>query len=427
MNNGFSIKRRHVVILVLLMLATCGLIYFLNRPGTLVITTEGDAEISISRQQGGEFKSIGRGTATYSSRDFSTDVYVQATKGGRKTISGATLSRGVTNTLKLTLGNRVEATAISDGAVLNARLDDTLVQGILPFDYTMTSFRTDRFETTRAELVGLPYMQKVVWYDGNNFVYVALSGGVGRLVNGVDEGDTGIAASVSDETLVNRDDSDESDTPIVSASDISMSPGRPLVLSTNRGLLASEDMGTSLRALYRQDEDASDNKVFTTPDRVIWLRDALPAATSDEAESKAHDSDHRTGITEVDYSGKKLRQFNLDASEVIGATAVGQQTYVLADQQLIVQDGDQHRIVPVYFKYAADIILYKDSVLILADNAIWKVVDGGYSVQLLSEFNDVGVGLRGSFSINHAGELLFGTTQSLEDTETSSKLFSINF
>lgn len=426
MNNGIHINIRYVAGAIVATLVLVGLLIFANRPGTLVITSDSDADIAIGRQQGGDFTKIGRGSVTYKTRDFTSDVYIRATKGSQITVSGATLKRGQTKSVSLPLGDLVSTKVLSDGGILSARKDGELVQGIVPFDYSVTSFRTDRYETTRPGLVGLPYIQKIVWYDANNFVYLGLSNEVGLFVNGADLTDEELALSVSDPSLMAKTDYDETGTAIIAAKDIARAPDSPLVLATSSGVLVSSDMGRNLQALIQHDEVSDDSRVFATKDEVLWLTGSLPASTADEAKSKPQDDHHTSNIIAVDYSGKKTREFSVDAEEIIGVTSLAGKTYILADDRLVVQDGDQTSTVPVYFKYAADIINYQDSVLLLADNAIWRVADDGDSVQLLSQFNDVGVGLRGSFSINPANELLFSTTQSLEATDTPSKLLSLS-
>lgn len=413
------IKIRYILAALLVLLVAIGVIYYVNRPGKLLITTEPGATIAISRDQGEQPKAIGIGEATYSSRDIDRPVYVEVTKDGKKTISGSVLVRGATKQLKLGLADKTTVRTVADGGVLYARLDGNLVQGILPFDGMATSFRTDIYETTRAELVGLPYMQKIIWYDANNFVYLPSSLGAGRVVNGQDEADQNLARNGGADLTKEGDSNSELGSGGPFFIDIAGFPGKPLVLLTNQAIAISKDMGETVSLLAEPVGASRNSSVFATPDRIVWLSNNRPSGIEDDGNGSE--------IIEYDYTGKQIRSYTAPGELIISITTLGDKTYILTDTKLIVRDDEGQSTVPLYFKYAADIAWYENTVVLLADSAIWKVADNGSAVQLLAEFTESGVGLRGSLSINPTGELLFSSTASLEQTDTVGKLLSVTF
>lgn len=419
--NNLRIKRRYLFIALAVLMLLLGLLFYSNRPGKLHIIADPGATISISRSQGSEFEVIGTGEATYSSRDFAADVYILVSKDGGKTISGAVLQRGSTKELKLTLAKLASVQTVTDGGVISPRIDGTLVQGILPVDHSATSFRTDSYETTRAELVGLPYLQRIIWYDMNNFVYLTLSSTVGRVVNGQDESNQNLASivggRVGEDVIANELGSGG-----VQFIDVSRYPDKPLVLLTKTAIVASDNMGTSVRRLAQVSGSAFGSRVFASKNKIVWLSNNSPSGIDDESQNGTGSQ-----IIEFDYDGKQLREYNAPAELVLSVVGLGDDTYILTEEKLTVINKQGEKTVPLYFKYAADLVLYKDSVLLLADNAVWKINDGGTSIQLLAETEDSGVGLRDSFSVNQIGELLFGTTASLERANTDSRLFRLSF
>ena len=427
MNPQPAIKRSYIVILVLVIVGTGVLLFFLNRPATLEIISESGADISVSDEKGGEFKSIGKSRATYKTREYEKPVYVQTTNGAKKTISGAKLVKGKKTTLNLKLVEPITANTISEGSVYNTYIEGTLVQGIVPDEYILASFRTDGYQTTRAGLTTVPYVKKIVWYDKDNFVYSSLRSGIGQFIAGKNMGnDGGIATKLSGVDLPDVTQNPGSNVPLVKISDIAKSGSRPLALVSDSNLFLSDDLGTSLRSIAGfKTEDGATNEVFATQDYIFKYSGELPAAYADETGEGSDKEVEQSIITQYTYDGEKIRDITINDESVINVTQVNDTVYVLTPSELVRSNSSSAVEVPMYFTFVSDITTYKSNGVILADEGVWKISDDGVSMQRLYDFKDNGVGLTKSFASTN-GALIFGTTPKPEEN-TSSKLLSIDF
>jgi hypothetical protein len=421
-----KIKAWQLIPLIVSVILAIALLLFLNRAGTLSISSEDGADIFVATSQGGEFKKIGTSHAEYKTRELPSDVYIMSTKGDRKTISGATIKkRGSNDTLNVTLANTVNASKISDGAVFNTFIEGPLVQGIIPEEYMLTSFRTDSFATTRPDFANLPFVKKVVWYDKDNFVYSSLRDGVGRFVNGVDLGRAGFASNSDRES--NSIESDDG-VSLIEFTDISKQTGRPLIILSDSSIFSSEDMGTTVQKIIDYKKHDGMNIIYTTKDYVFRFSGDEPSAYADEEGKPVNKpAEHTSFLYQYTYQGKEVRKISVDAESVVGVASVGEKIFVATPYQLVSANQTKESIVPLYFSYVRDLTNYKDSVVLLADDGLWKVGEDGTSMQLLYPFTGKGVGLGKSFSVTTSGQLLFGTQAKPGDTSTDSVMFSVTF
>jgi hypothetical protein len=417
-----------LIILVVLVLVFIGIFLVINRSGSVEITAENNAEISIATEQDGEFKKIGNGKATYKSRDFSKPVYIQATSNQQKTISGVHLEKGSTKTVNLSFSSPVSATVLSEGSVFNAYIEGSLIQGIVPDEYTMTSFRTDRYETTRTELSGLPFMKKVVWDNRDNFVYISLRSGVGQFVNGTDlGGDSGFASSLSGASLPNVQRRDGQTRPLVTITDVAKAQGKPLVLISDSNIFTSPNLGTDLQSItgIKKIEDAV-NEVYATSDYIIRYGGELPATSADESNQENSGADEHTKLLEIyDYSGKKIRDLEVHGESILNIAQVNTDMYILGGEELTLSKDGEQSSLPLYFRFVGDIASNQSKAFVLANNAVWQVSADGNSLQQVFQFPE-GVGLEKSMVLQ-GNQLLFGTRPKPTDTDVIGKLYSLQF
>lgn len=427
MNTQPAIKRTYVIVLLLVVIATGALLFFLNRPAVLKITSEAGADISVATEKSGDFKKIGTGEATYKTRNYEKPVYIQTTKGAKKTVSGARLEKGKTSNLDLQLLDPITAKTVSEGSVYNAYFEGTLVQGIVPEEFVIASFRTDTYETSRAALKRLPYMKRIAWYDKDNFVYSSLRSGIGQFIGGVDKkNDGGIATKISGVDLPEISQTPGSNKPLVKLSDIAKFDNKPLALVSDANLFISDDLGTTLRSIAGfKTEDGASNEVFSTSDYIFRHTSQPPAATASEISTDPGEEIEKSVITQYSYDGKKLRDITINDETVVNIAQVNDTVYVLSNSELVRSNNTASVEVPMYFTYVADVTTYNSVGVLLADNGVWKISDDGVSMQLLYDFGENGVGLGHSFAKMN-GALVFGTTPE-PDATTSSKLLSIEF
>jgi len=399
-----------------LVAALAGVTIYTHRPGTIVITTEPGANISIANTPGGAFTKIGTGTAKYSSRKIPSDVYVMVTTGSKKTMAGASLQRGKTQDLNLRLSNVVPAKVLVESSLSSMFIEGPLVQGIVPGQYSLTSFNsTNPTSTIRPEFAGLPYIKKIVWYDKDNFIYNTLSEGVGRFIAGKDNGNRDIGNGLSGVGL----DTTTSDTPEVQLQDFARSKDKPLVLVSQNNLFLSNNMGTNLRSISR---------ITTPPGSINQLavnNDYIFRFYANKPSDYEEDSGRTADVYQYNYDGQEINHLHIDGNYVSAIASLKDTVYAITPTGLhTVKNGAQKK-VPLYFQYGKDLIEYKDSVLFLADDGLWRITDDG-SAQLLYSFSSNGVGLSGSLSISD-GQVIFGSTSSPKTSNVTTKMFTLSF
>jgi hypothetical protein len=420
-------KTKIIIGSLLSLIVIVGLILFLTRPGKVTVTSESGAELSVATEKSGMFKKIGVGTATYSTRKVPSEVYVMATKDGKKTISGLVAERGKTKSVNLALTAQVSVKPIMNGSVSSAFFDGTVGQGIVAGDYSLVNFKTDRVdEPLRPEFIGIPYLKKAIWYDANNFVYNSFRQGVGRFINGKHVGKEGFANSISGKDLDSLEPEETDD--IVDIKDISRSGDKPLVLLSSSNIFISNDRGGSLRSIAGFEPTSSSTVgLFTTSDYIFRFAGDDPSAHASESEAPSNNkNDHASTLYQYDYSGKELAKLSIHSESVRAVASRGKKSFILTPEKLILSEAGGTSDLALYFTYARDITTYKNRVVLLGDGGLWQIGDDGVSLQLLYDFKESGVGLAQSFSIS-AGSLIFGTEQRPGDTKNTSKMFVTQF
>lgn len=403
-----------IVIAVFLIIAT---VLFLQRPGSVVISTEEGAAIETSLSQGGEFTKLGTTTAKYSTRKFPTTVYIKVTSGNKETISGIELERGKKKTLHLSLSNRVAATAFTEGGYSNAFIQGDQGMGIIPDEYILSNFKLNQTKTDpRIELINLPYVKKIVYYDWNNFIYAKFNGGIGGFTNGELTYERDIAL------ILRGKDIDDIDAEMLyeKIQDISKFGNRPLALLSDTNLFTSDDRGVTLTSIASFEPDSTvTNKVFTTGSHIYRAEIQDPAS---------YEEDQGTGQSTLfvyDYAGKELSQHTIESNDIKSIVEKDNKTYILTNDKVAILSNGKLHDLNLYFRYARDITVYKNKVVMLGDSGVWRLDDDGVSLQLLYDFSKNGVGLAQSFSAVD-GKLLFATQQSVDNTEVIPYTFTLD-
>ena len=392
-------QRKIVFGIMLLIVVIVLIIAYFNRPGTVSITTETGADIYVSTERGGEYKKIGTGDAKYSTRKVPITVYVSVTKGDKKTLSSTHLLRGDNKKMKLSLKNRVQASKLYEGALSYVNIEGPIVQGILPDEYSIVSFRTDREEELRPEFVGIPYLSKIVWYDANNFVYRTFDKEVGLFKSGTDLSTAGM---VNDISLVDGSKPNFEDYPLFY--DVSKYPRKPLVAISSLGVFLSDNMGTTLKQIVKPLNDSGDTYSLFTTENNIFLYKQLDA--SEQEETTSHKS--KLSVNEYDYTGKLIKTLDVPGSSIKGIVEKDNIVYILTDTGLVTVKDGRVGDLSLYFSYVRDIVLFKGKLLILGDEGLWLADDN--SLFLMYSFDDGAVGLSKSISVS-GDKLIFGSQQ----------------
>ncbi len=424
-----TVPKKYIFGALALIFVVIAVALWLNRPAKLTVTTDSSADIYFSTEQNGEFQKIGTGTAKYSTRKLPAVVYVKSVKGNNQTISGASLKRGKAQTIKLELGSTITPQVISTGSMSNALIEGTLIQGVVPIDASLISYKTDDYMAVRPELVGLPNMSKISWFDKNNFVYKSTKDVIGQFSKAVDNGESGIARQVQGvSNLKPIDEGSDSPEPRVALTDFSRTPGKPMIFLSADSLFTSDDMGYTIKYITTHPKGGELERIYTSPDSIFWFTGDAPSDELSEGNTKDFLATQTNSIVQYDYTGNKVREFTAAGQTLTGVTSLNNSVYVLTDKSLTVITNNTEQVIPLYFKNPADMVVYKGKVLILTRTGVWAVGKDNASIQLLSATPGDEQGLKGSFSLNPDGRLLFSTVPGgVEAEENKSALYSLSF
>lgn len=414
------VQKRIIAAAILLFVFVPALFLILNRPGKLHITTESDADIYVATSQDAELKKIGTGEATYSSRKVPSEVYVQIRKGTKRAVTGAIIEkRGKTDSTFLKFEQPAVATTVSKASVKNTFIEGTLVQGIASYESSVVSFSTDSYATTRAELSGLPYMQKILWYDKNNFIYKSLDGVVGQFINGEDGG--------NEELTDFSSGGDDGGADYLNIVDFAKAPNRPLALMSPRFIYTSTNMGSTRKQIAFHEKGDELERLFASNDYIFWFAGDAPSSDLAPEKSKTIKDIQTARIVQFDYTGKQLNDFKVAGSKVIAITSFNKIVYTLTDSALTIRNGADVKTIPLYLANPNDMIVYKDRVLVSSDTGVWQVNKERTGLgKVYSTPNGQGT-IPNSLSINPDGRLLLSTRVSSEEGSSSGNIVSLLF
>lgn len=408
-------RRKIIKVALLIVVPVLLLILVLNGPSIVTISSEEGANIAVATSKDGTFKKIGTTKVTHLFFQKPSSIYVSAELKDRQTVASVKLARLRNKSVDLKLTNIVPVKKISDGAVVDAIFSGNKGQGIVYGQDILVNFLTDSPNApVNPQFVGLPYVKKIVWYDFDNFAYQTKQG-MGQFIGGSDKGLGGVGSNTSGDVVIDPDSSTEQGGPLII--DISRTGNNPLVLLSSTNIFTSTNMGSRLQAITSFDKAKSETHVFTTADSIF--RVVNPPEGSD-----ANAKQPQTTVEEFTYAGKKTRITSLDDnSEVVNITKRGSTTYILTKSNLYTINASGTQKVDLYFGTPADMVLYKNQVVVLANDGLWKLSDDSLSFQLLFKFTNNGVGLISSMSMDPNNQLLFGTTPASSDKKSNGATF----
>ncbi|HEY1064378.1 MAG TPA: hypothetical protein VGE30_03755 [Candidatus Saccharimonadales bacterium] len=386
----------------------------------VTIESEQGASIMMTDTKDGAFEKIGTTKVTHFFFRKPAVLYVSAELNGEQSITSVKPKRLSIQSVKLNLSTTTTAKKLSDGAVMDANFEGNKGRGIVYGQNTFVSFFTNSPDTdTDPQILGLPYIQKVVWNDFNNFVYLSDGGGVGQFVGGVDKGDSEVGSLITGDVNIDTENTTEQGTPIIL--DISRTGDKPLVLLSQGNIFTSTDMGSRLRAITSFEPENRETAIFTADDSIFKV--TYPELQDAEVE----DSGDKPQILleEYSYSGEKIQNTYLDDdSAVVNIIKHDDTVYILTQAGLYTVEGETVRGSDIYFANPADMVVYQDQVLVLAKDGLWKVADDK-SFQLVFRYSKYGNGLMDSMSIDTNNQLIFGTTATDETSSTAT--FGLSF
>lgn len=416
-------RRRIIKVSLLIVIPVLLLVLLFNAPSIITISSDEGAAIAIADSKDGSFKKIGTTKTTHFFFKKPANIYISADLQGKQSITSAQFKRFTRQSVDLRLANTVSAKKISSVAVVNAIFDNNKGQGIVYGQNTLINFNADMSPSDpNPEFLGLPYIKKIVWYDFNTFVYQTAEG-MGQFISGNNKGMDNVGSSTVGDVSIDTTDTTPQGGPLII--DIARVTNKPLVLLSSTNIFTSTNLGTKLQAITSFDRAGSETHVFTSGENIF--RTVSPPETK-EAKPNQKSQKPQINVEEYSYEGKKLRTTQLDdTASVVGIVKRGNTTYVLTTSKLHIIKAGTVQKTDLYFAAPADITLYKNQVVVLAKDGLWKIADDNTTFQLAFKFTANGVGLKNSMSVTANNQLLFGTTPADNSDTSNNATFVTSF
>lgn len=390
-----SSKRRIVIIVgITVALTVIGLLFYrLTDVAQLVVSSEGGANIKLATIKGGEFKKVGTGSATFSTRVAGT-YFVQAEKDGRTTQASVVLTKRKTVEISLALNQLTDSSKIADGSLAFPHLEGGFAFGVNPNTKLLAAVPLKNPDSyTPFFFFGVSFVTKVSWLNKDNFLYRS-EGGLGS----VNKGSAQLLDPIGEEIFV----------------DFTRAEGsRPFVLLTNRALYTQSSSLSSSRKLLTPINSSTSPRLFCD-DTYIYLVQPEFIYYGDEGTIP---DIVKTQITTYDYGGNLVNNQSVDIFENILRLVRrdnGDLVALTENGVYTIGSGGQVHQIPFHFQNTKDLVLVNDKIYILSTDGLWRVaMDNPGVFYLLTPFPSRQDYLEDSLIISpNKQELYFGTRSS---------------
>ena len=386
-------NKRATLILVALVAALIisWVLYIKSTTGTLHITSDPGALISISTSQGGEFREIGTGNASYSSRKDGETVYFKVELNENVSVSADTIIAGQDIERTLNVENAGVSGAkdkLFDGTVGFPLVEGKEAFGVSPDTSSIVNFGTEEFLPPRASLIGIPSVQDVIWTSSTVFVYDSIAEGIGISNNGINPflSEGGSAGFI----------------------DVAKFQGRPYVLIAD----GSVHLMDKLDGLTRKIRDITETgilSVYSNGDSLSYAAQPYPGEYTDEIDGEESSVDPVTKVVKLGYSGDLLDAYSVNGAETTAIFEVGSTDVVFDERGFSTHEpnSDAERTYS-YFEDNHDVIqLSNGRIVALSEGGLWLVDPTYRAYRQVMPFNADEHGARNSLR-QHGDILIFG-------------------
>jgi len=398
-----------------------GFILYLNSGASITISSDTNSMISISTKKDGEFKKIGTTNVTYKTRKLPETIYILSEKDGKKTISGILLNKGDRKEIDLPLIAMPKVKKIADVSLANPFISGTLIQGISVDTQSLISMRTDTSEIPKPEFALLPYLQKVSWFDENNFIYKTYDNEVGAYINGQDEGSDGIGVTVNNSSSSDTVSDEAHEDSFLRIIDFDKHASKPAVLLSDSSIYTTNDGGQTINQItgFKTTGSGTSNSVYSTENYIYRVQENLAS----DYDTKKKQSDLFVMLYKYNYTGDLLSEQKVFTSNIQAVSDTPTATFVLASDNLTSIKDKTQKQINLYYTNIADLASYKGNMVVLLGNGLWRLSPDGTSLQLLYDLGSA-TALQNSIQIN-GDSLLFGSQPS--EAGGDSAIYSVQF
>lgn len=344
-------KKRLLLVAIGIVLYLVGVYVYKYLTDTrVVISSEDGAEISIAFGQNEAFESIGKSSATYT-KNGSLFAFIRAEKDGRVTQKYIAIEDGERTEISLPLEGLVRPSRVADVAMSYLFIEDGVVLGINPDSRSISRATLGGGVESDIKYLNMPYVNKVHWYDSDNFIFNSSRHGVGAFIDG----------SIAKRLYLSGD-------PKIFGN-FSQFEDRPLVLLGLDGIYSSSNQGRSVSKLINVIPDGS--VYFSSNMEHILLAETMSPETHE-----GEDRQPKTSLRIYSYSGDMVHQFiiNDDIGSPVNIAETDNHFVLLTDRRVVFVDKDSGdlRTIPFHASTMEDLVVLPNGKLLLfGSDGLW--------------------------------------------------------
>lgn len=420
-----------LVIAVFVLFVFFWFIFFMFRSTiTITISSDENTVIFISRNSDEGFSEIGGENVTYKTRE-EGDLYIRVEQNGNISMTSLFVVSGDNKDVYLPVApSRPLEEYLDGGSYAHPLFDGRIVQGIDPGSGSIINFSLDSTSAPRRiEFLGIPSLRYIYWEDKDNFVYSSFRSGVGIFSDGQNRG------NISENQNINVTASDGSELRNIFFSAVSWHPEQPVILLGDRGVYSMNDIdGNTIERLIPIAVVGS-QLLFSDSEYIYVNNELLPGSFVSETDELTQVDqldnimDTQSTTTIYSYSGEEKFSINTVGSKVIDAVSIknGTAIILLGENSISITDilgeGYSSKNISTPFSVNRDMFVIDDTVYVLSDDGLWRLLKEPGVLQLVSTFN--GIGLRNSMTKDYQNEFLYLGTQRSPDGSGKSAVYRI--
>ncbi len=386
---------------------------FLSPGYSFMVSSEKDAQISVSTAKNEAFKIIGVGNAEYTTRQ-TEPVYVRAVKGGSVTMRTVFPADSDGKVIELVLSEPKKPTVLVKTPITSPLSEKGVFYGINSLTHTMVAVALDGHAPLKLSYISVPYVDSLIWLDSDNYHYNIFGGGVGTVIDDNNKDKLFLLNKLAWGEEV--------------AKKVSKFGTKPLVLLTSKSLYTSDDFGKSLHEIASVESD--EHYFLGTGAKYIYYVDNLPPGeytAEEDGMGEGSGSAFSSELTLYDYQGNTILRTSLLGFPVVVDVSFHSQSssvFVAGKKGLLQLDksGEATRVFDFPFTLH-DIVPHENAIYLFSNQGVWllDLASESYSLVYDPGFNTY---IAGSAQLNKTGDRIFFTTAN--SPTNSGALYQLN-
>lgn len=315
---------------------------------TINVTTQENAKI-YSKQGTVEFKEVGRGKATISTRE-SSQVIIEARLNGQVVQKPVTPQKNKSITVDLQFKPLVEAKYFAPGPLIYPYIENGFIYGINPNTNGLSVSAIEGNTNSEPTLPLLPFMKQVFWTSSNNFTYVTLGRGAGFVRNNqIEEG------NYSNNVAMAKSDSNN------------------YILLNKNGYYFSPQFNLGKVTKLADIPNNSSPSVFAD-NNYLYAVSLIYNESKDEGDVEP--TGKETNLLIFDTNGNKIKETKLALTQEVNKVVSINKSKIaiLSSDGIFILDLGTNNIQVKSFSFGdvQDMVIYKDRLILMGSDGLWQ-------------------------------------------------------